>query len=110
VLFEDRDHLVNQSLRVIVASVLAVLRELADQSLVIGASLLQEKSVKIGTAGGLQFPFQLLLLRGLVTPLLMYRWAIIQMRAALLGHRNYRLIDIRMILDQLICISSNLAP
>ena len=75
----------------------------------IGTSLLQEKSVKLGATRGLQFPFQLLLLRGLVSTLSMCRCAILQMRAALLGHGNYRLIDIRMILDQLICVSSNLA-
>jgi hypothetical protein len=36
------------------------------------------------------------------------RSAAFQVRSALLGHRNYRLIDIRMILDQLICIRPNL--
>ena len=75
-LFEDRDRLVDQSLKFIVAGVLAILLELADQSLVIGAGLLQEKSVKLGTARGLQFLFQLLLLRGLVSTLSICRCAI----------------------------------
>jgi hypothetical protein len=69
ILFEDREHLVDQSLEFIVAGILALLLELADQSLVIRASLLQEKSVKVGTTRGLQFPFELLRLGALVSTL-----------------------------------------
>ena len=54
VLFEDRDRLVDQSLEFIVAGILSLLLKLADQSLVIGACLPQEKSVKIRTARGIQ--------------------------------------------------------
>jgi hypothetical protein len=69
VLVEDRDHLVDQSLKLIVTGILAILLELTDQSLVIGASLPQEKSVKVKTARGLQLPFQLRLVRDLVSTL-----------------------------------------
>lgn len=51
VLFEDREHLVDQCLELIVAGVLSILLELANQFLVIGAGLLQEKLVKFGAAG-----------------------------------------------------------
>src|SRR5216684_3061766 len=97
VLFEDRDHLVDQGLEIIVAGVLTILLELANQSFVIGAGLLQEKLVKSGAVGGLQFPFHSLFVRSLVS-----RSAYSFEISALLRYRNYR-----MILDQLICVSSN---
>ena len=56
-LFEDRDRLVDQSLKVIVAGVLAILLERADQSFVIGAGLLQKEPVKSCTSRGAQFLF-----------------------------------------------------
>jgi hypothetical protein len=90
VLFEDRDHLVDQSLKLIVTGILAILLELTDPSLVIGASLPQEKSVKVKTTRGLPLPFQLLLVPDLASTFSMCRWAILQIRAPFLGHRNYR--------------------
>ena len=107
-LFEDRDHLVDQGLKFIIAGVLAILLEHANQSFVIGLGLLQEESVKIETPRRLQFPFQLLLSLSVRSNVSLCLRAIFQVRSALLGHRNYGLIDIGMILDQLICVSPDL--
>ena len=68
-LFEDRNRLVYQSLKLIVAGILAILLELADQPVVISAGLLQEKSVKVRPGRGPQFLFELLRLGALVSTL-----------------------------------------
>ena len=103
-LFEDREHLVDQRLELIIARVLSILLQLANQFLVVGARLLQEEFVELGAAGGLQFLFRCLFIRGFVSRTV-HRFEV----PALLRHRDYSLIEIGVILDQLIGVGTNRA-
>src|SRR5712675_2126251 len=108
-LFENRDHLLDQSLEFLITGVLFILLELGYQFVVIGAGFLKEEPVKVGALHGLQFPFEFLLTRRLMASGLMRLGAIFQISPAVLRHRNYHPIDIGMILDELIRIRANLA-
>src|SRR6266850_6948713 len=108
-LFENRDHLLDQSLEFLITRVLFILLQLADQFVVIGAAFLKEDSVKVGALRRLQFPFEFLLTRSLMSGGLMRFGATLQISPAVLRHRNYHLIDLGMILDELIRIRPNLA-
>jgi len=108
-LFEDRNHLLDQSLEFLIARILFILLELADQLVVIRAGFLQEEPIEFGTLRSFHFPFEFLLACGLMSNGLMRLGAIFQISPALLRHINYHPIDIGMILDQLICVRANLA-